>query len=167
MGKESIFLSCLGILIVFEVGYYLLNPTSVWALSISAISSIIVIAISTGLLMSLNIAASGEGNFGARLGFISASLFCILFQFNIPVAIANSASSFWSGFWTLNVPGIQPPTTGTNSIPIGIGLVYPNLTNIFITGNNDIASMFGLIIISIIIFITIISGVMIAAGDHG
>jgi hypothetical protein len=143
VGKEGVFFGCLSILIVFEVGYYLLNPATTWGLGLAAITSIVVVGITTGLLAGINVAASGEIGFGARLAFIVATLFCILFQFDIPTG------------------------AGAPTIPIGIGLLYPNMSNIFITGLNDPISMFGLIIMSIIVFITVISGLMIAAGEHG
>jgi hypothetical protein len=167
VGKEGVFFGCLSILIVFEVGYYLLNPTSTWSLGIGAISSIVIVGITTGLLAGLNVAATGENGFGSRLGFISATLFCILFQFDIPIASTDFDPLSASALWTLHIPGITPPIAHTTGLPVGIGLLYPNMSNIFITGLNDPISMFGLIIMSIIVFITVISGLMIAAGEHG
>jgi hypothetical protein len=167
MDKESIFLSCIIILTIFEIGYYLITPSAIWSLELGAISSVIVIGISVGLVAGLNIAASGENGFGARLIFISATLFCILFQFTIPQSVAdvsgpNTLSNTLAG---LGFSGYK--FTSTSPIPVGIGLFYPNMTNIFINGLTDPLSIFGLIIMSTLMFITLITGLMIAAGEHG
>jgi hypothetical protein len=149
---------------VFEVGYFLTYPGAIWALSAGAISSIVVVAISTGLLMGLNVAATGETGFGARLGFISASLFCLLFQFDIPIL---SPTTFF-GIQYGGVPGIPPPANYAPHLPVGLGLVYPNMFNIFVVpGDTSPVGMFGMIIMSIIIFLFVVSGVLIAAGEHG
>jgi hypothetical protein len=172
VGKEGVFFGCLSILIVFEVGYYLLNPTTLWALGLGAISSIVVVGVSTGLIVGFNFASSGENGFGSRLAFIASTLFCILFRFDIPVHTEGGIHfnpSILSGL----LSGLELllnylfGSHSTSSIPIGIGLLYPNMSNIFINGLTDPISMFGLIIMSIIVFITVISGLMIAAGEHG
>ncbi len=160
MNKESLFLSSIIILVVFEVGYYLINPSTLWNLGVGTITSVVVVGLSIGLVAGLNLAASGENIFGTRLAFIASTLFCILFQFDIPVTTSGGVGlSIFSGILSaINL------THSTPTIPIGIGLLYPNLTNIFITSDGGVLGMFGLIIVSIIIFITVISGVMIAAG---
>ena len=164
MDKESIFFSCLIILIVFEAGYYLMNPASLWTLGAGAITGIAVAGILTGIVAGFNFASSGENIFGARLMFISATLFCILFRFDIGTYTDNASPlNIISGvlsFLTL--------TRTTQSIPIGIGLLYPNMYNIFvIPGDTSMVGIIGMVIVSIIILLMVISGMMIAAGNQG
>lgn len=166
MNKESIFFSCLIIFIVFEVGYYLMNPTSIWTLGVGAITGIVVIGVATGLLAGINIAASGEIGFGARLAFISATLFALLFRFDIPTSAISGTSTIFFGSLIPSYPGSSSTLASVVNIPIGIGLLYPNMYNVFVIPNDtNPAGMFGMIIMSVIILLMVISGILIAAGD--
>lgn len=166
MDKESIFFSCLIIFIVFEVGYYLINPSSTWMLGVGAITGIVVIGIATGLLAGINIASSGEIGFGARLAFISATLFTLLFRFDIPTSTISGTSTIFFGSLIPSYPGSNSIIASTVNIPVGIGLLYPNMYNIFVIPNDtNPAGMFGMIIMSVIILLMVVSGLLIAAGD--
>ena len=163
--KEEIFFACISILAVFEIGYYLMTPNSIWTISIGAITSIVIVGISIALFTSLNVMSSGESVFGARTATIASTLFCMLFQFNIPMqseTIGGNNISIISGVLSfINLSHV----IHTPSIPVGIGLLYPNLTNVFLVDNMGILGMFGMIVVSIIMLMAIVSGIMIMAGD--
>jgi len=166
MDKESIFFSCLMVLILFEIGYYLVTPTSIFSIQMGAITSIIIIGIATGIVAGLNVLSSGENTFSTRLIFMSATLLCIFFRLDIPTTIFGSHSVTSSIISSLGGSSIGGASGSTTPIPIGIGLFYPNMTNIFLTGGVDIISIFGMIIISSFFLILTISCLMIVAGDH-
>lgn len=159
--KETIFFSCLGILIVFEMGYYIIYPTTAWAFGLGALTSIIITGVATALVAGLNVGASGENMFGTKLVFFVSTLMCILFKFDIPVS-AESGSN-----WVMasGVLSFLASVTKTPTIPVGIGLLHPNLTSVFIIDNDpSYIGMFAMMIVTVIVFLTIISGILIVMG---
>jgi hypothetical protein len=155
MDKETVFFSSLTTLIIFEVGYYLMNlsnPDVVWSLGIGAVSSMLLIALTVGIVAGIGILGSGLNDTAVKVALIASSLISLLVQVKIELSWFGAVGDTIKFFF------------GIDTIPLGIGLLYPNVTNIFITANNDLLSIFGLIIVSSLMLITIVSGLMIAAG---
>ena len=141
MEKESIFFSCLTIMIIFEVGYYLLNPTQIWSLGVGAITAIISTGVITASVIGLTALTIGLAEESIRIIFFASTILTLLFRIDIVINLG-----------------------GLNSIPLGIGLLHPNLTSIFILDTITPLSMFGLMIVSVIMLFTVITGLMIAGG---
>lgn len=152
MDKESIFFSCLTIMIIFEVGYYFVNPTAIWNLGISAITSIITVALIVGIILGVSAFTFSLSDTTIGLVVILSSLLTLMVQIDIPLSYFGILGSTLGTF------------LGLDSIPVGIGLLYPNITSIFITANTDIMSIIGLILVSIIMLITVVSAILIARG---
>lgn len=152
MDKEGIFFSSLTVMLIFEVGYYLMNLSTVWTLGVGAITSFLIIGLTVGIVAGLTIFGSGLSDTSIRVAFIASTIITLFVRFEIPIG--------WFGVIGDAIKG----ALGFDSIPLGIGLLYPNITSIFITANTDILSIFGLMIVSIVMLITVVSGVLIAVG---
>ncbi len=158
--KESVFFSSIVIMIIFEVGYYFIYPETAFALGLGALTSIVIVGVTTGLVAGLNIVSSGENTFGTRVAFVASTLICIFFRLEIPI------SSFNEGNILAQVGMLHPiDNIATPYIPLGIGLLHPNLTSVFLVENMGLLGIFGMLIVTIIVFLTIVSGLMIMAGD--
>lgn len=166
MDKEGLFLTCFAVLAIFEVGYYLITPDAVFSLEIGALTSILVVGIVTALFASLNLAGSGESVFGARTAFIASALLCVLFRLEIPVMSESQ------GGWNLGIISgvfsaiqVAGKVLKTPTIPIGIGLLHPNMTSIFLVEGMGMIGIIGLLCVSLLVAMTVISGMLIIAGD--
>jgi len=151
MDKEGIFFSCLTILVIFEVGYYLLNPNQVWQLGIGVITSVLIVGIGVGVISGVQALSFGLSDTSTRIVFFGASILMLLVRVEIPLYLSGLGSLFGLIF-------------KTDSIPLGVGLFYPNLTTIFITDPLTPIGLFGLIMVSCIMLFMIVSGLMIAEG---
>jgi hypothetical protein len=150
--KEGIFFSSLLVMLIFEVGYYLMNLKTVWSLGVSAITSFLLIGLTVGIVAGISALTVGLSDVSIRIAFIASTIITLFFRFEIPIS--------WLGI----VGDAIKFNLGIDSLPLGIGLLYPNITSIFITANTDILSIFGLMIVSIVMLITVVSGVLIAVG---
>jgi len=139
MDKEGIFFSCLTILIVFEVGYYLINPESLWLLGVGGLLSMIVVGVTTGIVAGASVLSTGLSDTSVRIVFFTTSVLTLLFRIDIPI-------------------------NAEVTIPLGIGLFYPTLTDIFLVTPTGSLSLIGFVLISILMLFTVISGLMIAQG---
>jgi hypothetical protein len=152
MDKETVFFSSLVIMLIFEIGYYMMNLTTVWMLGVGVITTILTIGLTVGIVAGISALTVGMNDTSVRIAFMASTIIGVLFRFEIPLSwfgIVGDTIKFFFGF---------------DTIPMGIGLLYPNLTSIFIVTGNDILSIFGLMIVSSLMLITIVSGLMIAAG---
>lgn len=152
MNKESIFFSCVMIIIIFNVGYYLISPNiNIWYITIGATTGFFVSALVTGVSASVQVEGSGISDTGIRLIFSTMAILTVLFRVEIPIT--------WSS--VLSIIGL---IFKFNSIPLGIGLLYPNMTNIFLLNDGNPFTMFGMLIVTVLAFMTVISGLLIAVG---
>jgi hypothetical protein len=152
MDREGIFFRSLIVMIIFEIGYYLVNINAIWMLGLGAITSLILIGLIVGIVAGISALTVGLSDTSVRIAFIASTIISLFMQVEIPLS------------WFGTIGDAVKPFTGGDVLPLGIGLLYPNITSVFITANTDILSIFGLIIVSVIMLITVVSGILIAVG---
>lgn len=131
----GIFLSIVMILSIFNIGYYIMYPDTIFSLGISAITSFIGIGIIVGVLSGFSAFSVSLSDASQRLILIVLTLVNLLFQIIIPLS-----EDF--------------------NIPIGLGLLS-NLFNVFAI--NDVAYL-GWIFCTIMGILALVSGLQMVVG---
>jgi hypothetical protein len=153
MNKEPLFFSCLSIMIIFQIGYYLMDiQTRIFTLTVGIITSAMITVLVIGIVAGVNGLSFGLADKSVGFAAIMAMIASLFIRIDIPLS-----------YFGIVGDGIKF-VFGLDSIPIGIGMLYPNMTSIFITSDNNILSIFGLIIITVVTLITVVTGLMIADG---
>jgi len=143
--KEELFFGCLIILIVFNVGYYFINPDTGFNMLLGTVTGFIFSAIPLVILAGLQIGALTVDFSLSDVVVKFISIFSVL----VPMLIS------------VNLPlGLTGTLFGGRTVPLGLGLLT-NMYNVFTT--NDLWGI-GLILTSIIGLMIIVSAVMIAVG---
>lgn len=131
----GIFLSIVMILSIFNIGYYIMYPDTIFSLGISAITSFIGIGIIVAVLSGFSAFSVSLSDASQRLILIVLTLVNLLFQITIPLS-----EDF--------------------NIPIGLGLLS-NLFNVFAI--NDVAYL-GWIFCTIMGILALVSGLQMVVG---
>lgn len=150
--KEELFFGCLTILIVFNVGYYFINPDAGFSMLLGTVLGFVASAIPLVILAGLQI---GAITFSFSLSE-STVKFIAMFSILTPLLI-----SIQLPLGLIGITGILGSYLfGGRTVPVGLGLLT-NMYNAFAI--NDLWGI-GIILTSIIGMLIIISAIMIAIG---
>ena len=83
MSAQTIFFTCLAIVLLFNVFYITSNPEMVWNIALGGIIQFVATIIATTILGSINILGSGLSDEGVKVVFGVGAILNILFQINI------------------------------------------------------------------------------------
>ncbi len=83
MIAQTVFLFSWGLLFIFNVGYIMQNPTTLFYMGLGFITTTVCSAVAVVLLASLNVAGSGMNTAGTRISFGMVALMGLLFQINL------------------------------------------------------------------------------------
>lgn len=129
MNAQEVFISCLMILMLFNIFYIFSDPEISWNLTLDVLTGFISGVIANAVITGVSILGSGLNSSSTKIIFGVGSILNLLFQ----IKIAN--------------------------IPIGLGLA----TNLFGLFGTEFFGL-GLILISVLALITIVSGLMTILG---
>jgi hypothetical protein len=142
--KESIFLSCTAMLLLFQGFYLLINPGATWSFGVGTIIGFAGTAIIVGVASGITALTVGIGETSVRILFITSSILNLMFQFTIDLWI-----------------GPYHPV-----LPIGMGILYPTAWNIFSVNSGEMLGYFGFIAITLMGVLMLLCGLLMGAGSN-
>jgi hypothetical protein len=148
--KEELFFSCLVILIIFNVGYFFINPDAGFSMLLGTVTGFIVSAVPLVILAGIQL---GAVTFSFSLSDVAVR-FIAIFSVLTPLLISINLPLGSVGFSGIAASYIF----GGKTVPLGLGLLT-NMYNAFLV--NDLWGI-GIILTSIIGMLTLISAFMIA-----
>lgn len=156
--KEEIFFFSLCVCVLFQIFYILVYPATIWALGIGFISGFIVTLMTIGVVAGVTALTIGLNDRAVTILFVMMFFLMFFFQIQLPQDTVSFINIF------LNLASM--PTL--SQLPLGVGLIYPNMSNVFLQGDylNNPVSLMGFAFISLISVLTISTGVLIASGSH-
>jgi len=132
----GIFLSVMMVLTIFNLGYYMIYPTTVTFIGLSVLTTFITTGLAVGIISGIQIMGSGISDTAQKIVFVIIILVNIMFQIVLPL-----------------------PDLG--ELPIGLGLLS-NIYNVFAV--NDVWFI-GFAISTILGILAMVSGLQMAVGE--
>lgn len=132
--KEEIFVSIFGILLLYNIGYVLIVPTSTFSMGLGVLVGFIVTVLGIGALSGVTFMGTGLNEVSVKIIFTVASLLNLMFSIQISLF----------GY----------------TLPVGLGLIT-NLYSSFTV--NDMFGI-GLMLSTVLGGLVLVSGIMIAIG---
>ena len=146
MDKESIFMGSLISLILFQGFYFLVNPEEALLLGVNALMGFVVSGVIIGIVAGATGATIGLNSTSIKILFIVTTI--INLMFSLDIVLPNWIQLLY----------------GQESIAVGMGLLYPTTWNIFIVSGMGFLGYVGFMTITLLMVITLVSGLLISVG---
>ncbi len=129
---------------IFEAFYVLATPNAFNVIGIGALVGFVGLGLVIGALSGIEVLTVGLNEASIRIVFILAVVLNLMFQFTLGFNIG----------------------TYSVSIPVGIGLLYPTVYDVFFISNAGFLGLVGGTFITIIAVVDMVAGLLMAGGVH-